>query len=893
LVILGMVLILSAKTALSATTSGIHINEVLFNPGDGAYQWVELKNSGTTAVNIGGYRITNEAGAWYTIPTALPAVPVGAFVVVVFDGAGSGGDDYDFSDKVATLHTGPELVNILGRTAGQCALYDSSPFKLYLPGILNGYQGTALSIFSPPTDFLLPAIPSHDVWSDVPKDRSAKVSKADIWSKRWSKSPAQGLGAGLSSAGPTILSFVAWGDAPGNRAANASHAGLWSPRWFKSLVRGLGVGDPSKTPNETIGLLPGSLTPYPDNWTLYQTGEVTKGGENPVPGISFYYPLSGATMQDTSFSIGWNPVRKATYWFQMANNINFSPLMVDQKSLTEAVYIPTTTVAPGTYYWRVKVLLAGRESLWSKALQIKSETLPTSLAGGEGSLGAPPSQKKYILPRIAWQLQHKDTTMLCLDGCELTGNEAWDQPHKIRGAHESKYCFRASMSMLVSYYGGKLSQDRITYQMFKGAAPELDLGHALTPPSWQAMDDALTWALGVSVPLQGGKPTFAQIKTWVDANQPSITIFLNPDGTSSHARVMDGYFEVGSYQKIHLLDPWTRDTGAGKDNGWVNYADDNIIAYYVGPAGPGGAPNVQSDEADLTIDSDGDLINAFDEKYRFHTDPTKGDTDGDQVMDRQEIKDYIFKATGAFDYRDPDMDWDTKRKELDPDNDGGGLIDGCEDINHTDSFLPSDDGLLSTTTISPTGTVYTSTPAYKWNAVCGAKSYWLQVDDSTGRLKIYKGYSASEVGCALGTGTCSLTSAISLADGNATWWIAACHLTACGPWSNARGFVVSGGPQDPIVGLWAPWDGGQLKIEERTTGSYDYVGKVTVQNAFWIEHDMKIGDEVWWLDKQTDGHYKGSQLWKGNFYWTGPLEVWITGNTMKDSTGKVVATKVQ
>ena len=183
LILLGMVLILSAQPAMSAT-SGIHINEVLFNPGDGAYQWVELKNSGTTAVNIGGYRITNETGAWYTIPAALPAVPSGAFVVVVFDGAGGGGDDYDFGDKVATLHSEPELVNILGRTAGQCALYDSSPFKLFLPGILSNFQGTKLSTFSPPTDFLPPVIPSYDAWSDPSKDRAAGASKADSGAKR-------------------------------------------------------------------------------------------------------------------------------------------------------------------------------------------------------------------------------------------------------------------------------------------------------------------------------------------------------------------------------------------------------------------------------------------------------------------------------------------------------------------------------------------------------------------------------------------------------------------------------------------------------------------------------------------------------------------------------------
>ncbi len=621
LILLGMVLILSAKTAMSATTSSIRINEVLFNPGAGGYQWVELKNSGTTAINIGGYRITNEAGAWYTIPVALPAVPSGAFVVVVFDGAGSGTDDYDFGDKVATLHTGPGLENILGRTSGQCALYDSSPFKLFLPGILNSFQGTALSIPSVSADFLFSPIPSLDAWGEVPKDLAAKASKAGIWSKRWFKSPGQVLGAGLSSVGPAVLAFVAWGGAPGDRAANASHAGIWSPRWYKSLVRGLGVGDPSTTPNETIGVLPGSLTGYPDDWTLYQPGEVTKGSENPIPGISFYYPLYGATMEDIAFSIGWSPVRKATgYKFQMATNNTFTSLVVNT-TLVEAVYIPTTKVTPGTYYWRVKVLLAGRESPWSNGFQIKSETLPVSLA--DGPLGAP-TLKKYVTPRIAWQLQRKDTTMLCLDGCPLTGNEAWNSPHTIRGTHGNNYCFRAAMSMLISYYGGDVSQDRLSYQLFRSETPEEELGHDLPPPTWEGMTAALSWALGVDVPLQGGKPTFAQIKSWVDANQPSITIVQNPDGQSSHARVMDGYFEVGSHQKIHLLDPWTRDTGAGKDMGWVNYADDNIIYYYVGPAGPGGAPNVKLDEEELWKDSDRDGINDFDEIKRFKTDPLRG-----------------------------------------------------------------------------------------------------------------------------------------------------------------------------------------------------------------------------------------------------------------------------
>ena len=424
-ILLGILLALSTETAIGATSSGIRINEVMLNPGVGAHQWVELKNSGATAINIGGYRVTNEAGAWYTIPTILPAVPSGAFVVVVFDGAGSGGDDYDFSDNVATLHTGAGVVDILGRTTGQCALYVAGgEAQVFLPAVLNAYSSYNPPVPAPPTDFPEPA----------------------------------------------ILSFIAWGAAPGDHAANASKASLWSPRWFTSLARGLGAGFPSTTPNETIGLLPGSQTGYPDDWALYLAGEVTKGSENPVPGISFYYPLNGATIDGETFSIIWAPVPKAIgYQFQMDNNSNFSSPEVNL-TLTNAAYTPISAVASGTYYWRVMVLFAGgKQSLWSNGFRIISEIIPTSL--NDGPLGLP-NTKTYVLPRIAWQLQHKDTNMLCLDECALTGAEAWDSPHTVRGTHGNNYCVRASISMMASYYGGKLSQDYISYELFKNDASQ-------------------------------------------------------------------------------------------------------------------------------------------------------------------------------------------------------------------------------------------------------------------------------------------------------------------------------------------------------------------------------------------------------------------------------------
>ncbi len=659
LILLGTLLILSMGTAISATNSAIRINEVLFNPGAGSHQWVELKNSGAAPINIAGYRITNEAGAWYTIPTALPAVPSGAFVVVVFDGAGSGGDDYDFSDNVATLHSGSDLVDILGKTAGQVGLYVAGgQVQLFLPLILNVFNSYNPPVPAPPTDFPEPA----------------------------------------------IVSFVAWGADPGDRAANATKAGLWTPQWFKSLARGLGDGSPNdpRVPNETIGALPGSQTLYPDDWTLYPANQASPGSENPVPGISWFYPAAGATIDGATFSVIWAPIEKASgYRFQMDNNSDFSSPSVD-KVLLNAVYMPSkevppSTVAAGTYYWRVKVLLAGSESPWSTGVEVRSLTFPVS-----GPLGA------IKTLGITWQLQHKDTTMLCLDGDPETGNLAWDRPHTERGTHGNCYCVRASISMMASYYTGKLSQDRITYEIFKGGQPEKQLGHnvGVAPPPDPIETNTLAWALGIApatIPAQAGKPTFAQIKTWIDGNRPIMARI------PGHMRAIDGYFDftigVTTWQFIHLLDPWD---GAK----WVSYANDPIAHVWVGPANTTGAPSVKSDDADLKLDSDGDGINDFDEINRFKTDPIYADSDNDRVPDKKEIREYVFNSAGAFSRRSADIDGDGLRKELDPDNDNGGMDDGCEDSNfngifepalgETDNFKPTDDRSLLITLNWPT-----------------------------------------------------------------------------------------------------------------------------------------------------------------------------------------------
>jgi len=59
--------------------------------------------------------------------------------------------------------------------------------------------------------------------------------------------------------------------------------------------------------------------------------------------------------------------------------------------------------------------------------------------------------------------QKKDTQMLCLEGCSLTGDHAWNKSHPDEGRedcpHDNMYCVRAAISMINSHYGGQLSQD--------------------------------------------------------------------------------------------------------------------------------------------------------------------------------------------------------------------------------------------------------------------------------------------------------------------------------------------------------------------------------------------------------------------------------------------------
>jgi glucose/arabinose dehydrogenase len=100
--------------------------------------------------------------------------------------------------------------------------------------------------------------------------------------------------------------------------------------------------------------------------------------------------------------------------------------------------------------------------------------------------------------------------------------------------------------------------------------------------------------------------------------------------------------------------------------------------------------------------------------------------------------------------------------------------------------------------ISPTGTLATASPTYRWSAVPGAASYQLLVQNTAG-VRLSASFGAVEAGCPAGSGTCAAVPVTQLA-GNTpySWFVRATNSLGTGPWSEPAPIFVSsavaGGP---------------------------------------------------------------------------------------------------
>ncbi len=92
--------------------------------------------------------------------------------------------------------------------------------------------------------------------------------------------------------------------------------------------------------------------------------------------------------------------------------------------------------------------------------------------------------------------------------------------------------------------------------------------------------------------------------------------------------------------------------------------------------------------------------------------------------------------------------------------------------------------------ISPSGTIATKSPTFVWNAVPSATWYYLWINDSGASPRIQQWFTAAQVGCASGSGTCSIALGTILTSGASQWWVRRWNESGYGPWSSAMNFTV-------------------------------------------------------------------------------------------------------
>jgi hypothetical protein len=96
---------------------------------------------------------------------------------------------------------------------------------------------------------------------------------------------------------------------------------------------------------------------------------------------------------------------------------------------------------------------------------------------------------------------------------------------------------------------------------------------------------------------------------------------------------------------------------------------------------------------------------------------------------------------------------------------------------------------VTATLTSPSGSISSTTPTFRWDEAPGAMWYNLWVNDSTGS-KINQWYRNEEAGCPPGIGPCTVSPSVELSPGSGQWWVRTYNSAGYGDWSSGMSFSV-------------------------------------------------------------------------------------------------------
>lgn len=178
----------------------------------------------------------------------------------------------------------------------------------------------------------------------------------------------------------------------------------------------------------------------------------------------------------------------------------------------------------------------------------------------------------------------------------------------------------------------------------------------------------------------------------------------------------------------------------------------------------------------------------------------------------------------------------------------------------------------ATALIAPLGSIADATPAYSWNAVEASTWYRLWVGDAANKMVFDKWYTAADLGCGDGTGTCSVTPTTAV-KGDNQWWVQTYADHNQGPWSTGLTFTAPDGRPavatliSPVGAITDPTPTYTWNAADASTWYYlwvgDIAGKVEKFSKWYTDSDARCGngeatcsvtpnaaiegDAQWWL----------------------------------------------
>ena len=137
-------------------------------------------------------------------------------------------------------------------------------------------------------------------------------------------------------------------------------------------------------PGTSIGRVPGSTGPNPNEWVTYRPGRTTPGEPNADVGVPVARPPDGAIFESGDVQLNWFPVAGVdAYRVEIASEATFANPHTQE--LVNTPPLDVSALAQGEHYWRVEAIREGVSAGFSavRSLTIDGAGQERSPAGND------------------------------------------------------------------------------------------------------------------------------------------------------------------------------------------------------------------------------------------------------------------------------------------------------------------------------------------------------------------------------------------------------------------------------------------------------------------------------------------------------------------------------